>query len=274
MCISRARLPMTGSSVRRYRGAILRRPENAVSLTPMKSAKVPYGLRIIENCIDCEARPNALFCNLGPAATADLNAIRQVSVYPAGAVLFVEGQPGQGLYILCSGRAKLTASSRRGRSVIIRVANAGEVLGFSATVSGATYVGTAETLEPTQVNYLPRAQFLEFLGRHSDVAVRTAQHLSLELSRAYEQIARVALSPTVRSRLAGLLLESAGERKTVERGTRFQMRLTHEEVAEIISTSRETVSRLLGEFRREGLIEIRGAHVIIVDPAALGALIH
>lgn len=240
----------------------------------MAQARSPYGLKLIQSCIACPVREHGLFCNLGPEAVQELNAIRQSSVYPAGAVLFVEGQPAQGLYVLCSGKAKLTTSSSQGRAVIVRVAEAGEVLGLSAVMSSAAYEVSAQTLEPAEVNFLPRADFLRFLQSYGEVSVRVAQHLSMELRRAYNQVARIALAPTARAKLAGLLLDWASrDAQPPAKGARFQLLLTHEEIGELIGSSRETVTRLLSDFRRQGLIQTKGSFLILSDLAKLKAIL-
>jgi len=239
----------------------------------MEKGRAPYGLPIIQTCLACSVREDRLFCNLGPEALAELDTIRQTSAYPAGAVLFVEGQPCRGLFILCSGKAKLTTSSARGRSLIVRVAEAGEVLGLGAAVSNSAYDLSAESLEPAQISFLPREDFLRFLHEHGEVSVRVAQHLSMELYRAYRQMARIALAPSARAKLAGLLLEwGSCEVQPAPKGARFQLVLTHTEVGELIGSSRETVARLLNQFRRQGLVQIQGTLVTLLDPIGLEAL--
>lgn len=240
----------------------------------MADTRSPYGLKIIQSCVACPVREEGLFCNLGPQALQELTALRQASVYPAGAVLFVEGQPARGLFVLCSGKAKLTTSSSQGRAVIVRVAEAGELLGLSAVVSSVPYEVSAQTLEPAEVNYLPRADFLRFLQSYGEVALRVAQHLSLELRRAYNQVARIALAPTARAKLAGLLLDWADrDAQTASKAVRFQLLLTHEEIGELIGSSRETVTRLLSDFRRRGLIQIKGSVVTLAEPNRLKSIL-
>lgn len=240
----------------------------------MKKSPAPYGLHITQSCLACRAREESLFCQLGPAALEDLNKIRQASLYPKGAVLFVAGQPAHGLFVLCSGKAKLTTSSAQGRVLIVRVAGTGEVLGLSAVMSDATYETSAETLEPSEISFLPRNEFLQFLQKHGEVSLRVAQHLSMELRHAYEQATRIALAPTARAKLAGLLLEWGGiwgdsPGKTLH----FELLLTHEEIGELIGSSRETVSRLLSDFRRKGLVQIHGISITIPDRAKLAAIL-
>ena len=234
----------------------------------------PYGLEVIQSCLACPVREDRLFCNLPSAATSELNAMRQASVYPKGSVLYVEGQAPRGAFVLCAGSAKLTTTSARGRSLIVRIAEAGEVLGLASAVANTPYDVTAETLEPTEVNFLPRESVLRFLQNHGEVALRVAQHLSMELQRAYRQAARIALAPTARAKLAGLLLDWANyQARPTSNGATFQLRLTHEEIGELIGTSRETVTRTLQDLCQQGAIQIKGTTVLVSDPARLESLL-
>jgi len=92
--------------VSRKEGGILRDSD------PMRA---PYGLEIIESCLSCPHREDRLFCNLPPPAMQKLAAITSASSYPKGATLFVEGQVPRGVFILCSGRAKLSTTSADGK---------------------------------------------------------------------------------------------------------------------------------------------------------------
>jgi len=125
--------------------------------------RAPYGLEIIENCLACPHREDRLFCNLPPAAVQELAAITSASSYPKGATLFVEGQVPRGVFILCSGRVKLSTTSADGKTLIVRIADQGELLGLPATVTEKPYELTAEVIEPTQANFIPRQEFLNFL---------------------------------------------------------------------------------------------------------------
>src|ERR1700691_6248429 len=136
--------------------------------------KTPYGLEIIENCLTCPLHQDRLFCNLASGALAGLDAISSTSIYPKGAILFVEGQNPRGVFVICNGRVKLSASSADGKSLILRIADPGEVIGLPGTISGKAYEVTAEALEPIQANFIPRQAFLEFLKEHGQAALRVA----------------------------------------------------------------------------------------------------
>lgn len=229
---------------------------------------------MIQNCFACPIREESLFCDVGPEALQALNNLRRTALYPKGAVLYVEGQPCQGLFILCSGKVKLSASSALGRSVIVRVAKPGEILGLSAVISDTSYETSAETLEPAEANFLPREDFLSFLQNHGEVSMRVAQHLSMELQRAYHQVARLALAPTARAKLASVLLEWAtAEAPADSAKVQFHLRLSHEEIGAVIGSSRETVTRIFNDFRRRGLIKTKGTLVTVPDPEKLKALL-
>lgn len=146
-----------------------------------ESRRAPYGLEIIGNCLSCPHREDPLFCNLPPPILQRLAAITSPSSNPKGATLFVERQLARGVFVLCSGRVKLSTISADGETLIVRITDQVEVLGLPATVTGQTYELTAEltaeVIEPTQANFIPRQEFLNFLLEHDEVGLRVAQQL-------------------------------------------------------------------------------------------------
>jgi CRP/FNR family transcriptional regulator, cyclic AMP receptor protein len=102
----------------------------------VNTMSTPYGIQISENCLLCKLRQTGFFCDLPKASLEELEKVKYASSYPQDAVLFVEGQAPRGVYLICSGRVKLSTTSRDGKTLILRIARAGEVLGLHATVSG------------------------------------------------------------------------------------------------------------------------------------------
>jgi CRP/FNR family transcriptional regulator len=203
---------------------------------------------------------------------AELNEIRQTTVYPKGAMLFIAGQPARGIFVLCGGRAKLTVTSPRGQSVIVGLVSRGSVLGLDAVLSRTAYQVSAEMLEPAQVNFIAAPQLLRLFQERSSVQTRVAECLAVETRHARTQAARIALGRGVENRLAGLLTELATTARHDTAGAHINLGLTHEEIGALIGTSRETVTRLLNGFRRRGLVRIRDGVVTIPDPARLAAI--
>lgn len=236
--------------------------------------RVPYGLEIIENCLVCPHREDRLFCNLPEPSVKALSAITSSAAYPKGATLFVEGQPARGVFILCSGRVKLSTSSADGKTLILRIAEPGEVLGLPATVTGSNYELTSDILEPAQANFIGRTEFLNFLKENGEAALRVAQQLGETYHLAIAEMRTIGLSHSASEKLARFLLEwSANDSE--ERGqVRIKMTLTHEEIAQMIGSSRETVTRLLAEFRRKGLLQVSGSTLILRSRAALEAIVN
>jgi CRP/FNR family transcriptional regulator, cyclic AMP receptor protein len=233
----------------------------------------PYGLQIIENCVLCKLRHAGFFCDLPKQSLDDMEKIKYASGYPQGAILFVEGQSPRGIYIICSGRVKLSTTSRDGKTLILRIAEEGEVLGLHGCVSGKPYDLTAETLQPCQLDFIKRDDFLKFLQNHGDACLNAAQHLSQNCQNAYEMIRSLGLSHSVSEKLARLLLEWSSDGEKTKEGIRIKVSLTHEEMAQLIGTSRETVTRVLGEFREKNLAQLRGSTLLIKNKAALEQLV-
>jgi len=124
------------------------------------------GLNCVESCLTCHLRSRSFFCDLSPSSIEDFNKIKHAAVFPEHAAVLVEGQSPCGVFILCQGRVKLSTTSREGKTLIVRIAEAGEVLGLHAVVTGSPYELTAETMQPCQLNFVGRDDMLHFLGGH------------------------------------------------------------------------------------------------------------
>jgi CRP/FNR family transcriptional regulator len=183
----------------------------------------------------------------------------------------VEGQAPRGLFIVCSGRVNLSTTSREGKILILKSVNAGETVGLSASISGMPYEVTAETATPCQVGFVDRKHFTELMESHSEIGVHTAHTLSREYQTAYRDIHDLVLTRSSAGKLARLLLSQA-PRQDTEDETRIQIAMTHEEMAQRIGASRETVTRLLTNLRKKRLIRLDGPTLVIRDRSGLEAL--
>jgi CRP/FNR family cyclic AMP-dependent transcriptional regulator len=229
----------------------------------------PYGLEIIESCITCPHREERLFCDLSPEGVKHLASITSPATYPKGAMLFVEGQQSRGVFVLCTGRVKLSTSSADGKTLILRVAEAGDVLGLAGTLSGKSYELTAEVLEPAQTNFIDRTSFLDFLRVRGEAALRVAQLLSETYHAAIAEMRTIGLSHSAGEKLARFLLDWAADKPEQKGEIRSKLTLTHEEIAQMVGTSRETVTRLFADFKKRKLIEVKGSTLIIRDRSGL-----
>ncbi len=234
--------------------------------------KAPYGLEIVDDCAECASPTSGFFCSFSDAARHSLNEVSHKSVLPAGALLFVEGQSPRGMFILCSGKVNLSTTSREGKILILKTAEAGEALGLSAAISGVGYESTAETSTPCQLNFVDRKHLLELMQLHSEVAEHAAQCLSRDYQTAYRDIHDLVLTRSSAGKLARLLLSHSPAQGVEEAESRIHSAMTHEEMAQRIGSSRETVTRLLSDLKKKRLIRLDGSTLVIRDRTALKAL--
>jgi len=152
----------------------------------------------------------------------------------------------------------------------MKIARAGEVLGLSAALSGRPYEMTAVTLDPCQVNFIRRDDFLRFLKDDVQVCLKVAEQLSEKYNAVCKEVRSLGLSHSAAEKLANLLLEwSSGHEDPSKPEPRVKLRLTHEEIGQMIGTSRETVTRLLADLKKQQILNVRGSTLVIRDQAAL-----
>ena len=141
----------------------------------------PYGFELTESCQTCTLRKNGFFCQLEAAAMKQFDSSKASSVYPEGAVLFIEKQAARGVFVVCEGQVKLSISSSEGKKLIVRIAKPGEMLGLKAVVGGTPYEVTAETLRPCQVAFIRRDDFLRFIADHPEVYQNIVKQMATSL---------------------------------------------------------------------------------------------
>src|ERR1700693_4214028 len=230
----------------------------------------PYGMEIEESCITCRLRADRIFCDLPANALRAFENIKYATAYPEGAVLFVEGQVPRGIFVLCKGSVKLSINSPTGRTVIVKLAEPGEVLGLSATISGKPYEVTAETIDPCQINFVKRDDFLRFLKDDVEACFKVAEQLGEKYHNACREVRSLGLSHSAAEKLATLLLDwSTKNGEAAKPEPRLKIRHTHEEIAQMIGTSRETVTRLFAELKKHQIWESKGSTLVIRNTAAL-----
>lgn len=239
------------------------------SQTNHKSMKTLTEPPTRSDCLGCDQRSRPYFCSLSDESLKKLSRHAGPHAYAKGATLFVQGEMCDGVYVLCSGRVKLITYSEEGRSIIVSVAEPGAVLGLPACVAGVAFEATARASAPCLVNFVGQNEFLDLLGSDPSVARNTIRELSFLYRKAHSQLCSLGLSVSASDKLGKLLLEWCNGSGSAEMGVHIQMLYTHEELAEMIGTSRETVTRLLKAFKGRGLIRLNGSDLFIPNPARL-----
>jgi CRP/FNR family transcriptional regulator len=150
------------------------------------------GTTVQSSCVTCDFRPDRFFCDMPSASLKDFDEIKSLASYRRNTVLFAEGRPVRGIYILCDGRAKLSICSETGRRLTLRIAGPGEVLGMGAALSNTPYEITAELLDNSQVVFVRRKELLKFLREHPGICLQVVHMLSQELHGAYERVRKIS----------------------------------------------------------------------------------
>ena len=237
--------------------------------------KISHGIEIVDDCSRCHLQKGRFFCDFSQDALKIFDTISFPTVFPKGTTLFVEGQTARGIYVLCQGRVKLTTCSSEGKMMILDIVEPGEALGISATISGLPYEITAEAIEPCQANFVRKEDFTRLLSENVEACLSVAQQLSRNYHKAYSQIRSLGLSSTAAQKLANLLLDWCSSKGNGNsQSYRLKMRLTHEEIAEMIGTSRETVSRLFKDFKMREIIRLEGSNLVVVDRSKLETVVN
>jgi len=231
-----------------------------------------YAMPFGERCESCRKMPGGFLTALSPDALQAFEAAKHTSSYPSGAMLFFEGQESNGVFLLCKGRVKLTMAGSDAKSIIVRIAEPGELIGLDGAIPGKPSTMTAETFDPCVVHTVRREAFRKLMHRHQDICVAVAEQLGDHYRSACSHIRSLGLSRTASEKIVHFLLEWATKGRQTNEGLRVNIPLKHEEIAQIVGVSRETVTRTLTDLRHRSLISTRGPAVLIHDKSALQAL--
>ena len=209
-------------------------------------------------------------CDSPISQVRGLDDLKVSKYYPRGSVLFVEGQRTRGVYVLCEGRAKVSISSAEGKILLLRIAQAGDLLGVNSVLKGLPYEATVETLERCRIDFVSHVDFIKLLDKSKTARVGVSQALGSELSDVVERARSLLLSQSSAEKLARLLLKWCDDLgKPTPQGIRLNHGLTQEEIAQMICTSRETVSRLLTGLKRKQIVRLNGTGIFVRNRAAL-----
>ena len=226
---------------------------------------------IPNDCLSCTLRQTCDFCNLPQPLMSAFNAMGHLTLYPSNATLLTEGQIPRGVYIACSGRSKLSVEARDGKTIILKIAGGRQLLGLSAVISGGPSPITVTTIELCQIKFVERDGFLRLIESNSHAALACATLLAREITTSFDDVHELLLARSSTEKLARLLLSwVSAVPHNLE--LRVPTEFTHEEIAQMIGSSRETVTRLLSDLKRKNLIRLEGAMLVIPNRIALQAV--
>lgn len=190
-------------------------------------------------------------------------ALSIIRTYPKGVYVFYEGEPGDGFYFVKKGKLKLTKLLPDGKEKILHFVQDGDIFAELLLFDGGPFPASAQTMVESQVGVIRNADMEKLLRDNPDISWRILRVLSRRLRQAVEQMRDMAFRDAY-GRLAGGLLSLAQEYgvQTPE-GLKIDLPLSQQELANLTGTSRETVARILGQWKRDGLLDVRQQHLII-----------
>ncbi len=231
-----------------------------------------FGLEQVSKCASCPRESPGVFCDLPYPLSRDFARVAHTRRVPGGETLLREGQSPIGIFIVCRGRVKLSIGGDNDNGVILRMADPGSVLGLNSAVSGNPIGVTATTVFPSTLDFISRPDFLKLLREHSELWMRVAQQLSIYCDTACQRIRAIRLPQSATEKLARVLAQwSATTGGNFAESVMIPVR-THEELGRMVGITRETVSRLLGEFRKNNVVDLKGSQLRVLDAEALKRL--
>lgn len=218
------------------------------------------------DCSKCSKKNGSIFCK--SKDFDHLNRLKISSEYKRGQTIFNEGTTPFGLYCVNDGKIKISKQSDDGRELIIRLAKSGDLIGYKALLSGQKYTASAIALDDCRVCFIPKDAFLDILKRDHELSLGLMGLISSELRKAETKVAQLAQKP-VRERLAETLLLLKETFGLKEDGKTINVLLSREEIANIVGTATESIIRSLSEFRKDGIVDLEGQKITIINEQLL-----
>lgn len=214
-----------------------------------------------------------LFDGISPSEMQEMEKITRMEEVKKRQPFYLPGDPSSNVYLLKRGRVKLANTAASGKEVTFDILEPGEVFGELEVLEGLPRETAAEALDDAMICVIRREDFDRYLTMHPNITVKLTKLIGLRLRRIQSRIEDLVFRD-VPARLAHLLLELGKSDGAQEpRGIRIKAKLTHQEMANLIGCSRETVSATLGQFRDEGLLQLDGRTMTILDSKGLSRLL-
>ncbi len=181
------------------------------------------------------------------------------------AVILLEDEEGDTLFIILNGKVKVTTFSETGKEVIFSILNEGDFFGDMSLLDGKPRSATVISIEESELRLIRRSEFLRLLEKHPRIALVLLEELTSRLRKADERIESLAILD-VTGRIAGILLQLADERgEDTPEGILIRSRPTHQELGNMVGTTRETVTRVLKQLENKKYITMAGKNLTILD---------
>jgi CRP/FNR family transcriptional regulator len=225
------------------------------------------------DCAVCKASTGCCFTHLPLAERSPLNALIRHHTYQRGEMIFQQGAVISECYILCEGKIRLTRGTTRRSQYVVRLLSSGDLFGASALVEAKASLVEARALTESVVGWLNLSDLQGLLRRDPLIALELQKRLAQEVSELYVRLAEQA-NLGIHGRLIQLLLELGQKYGRIsERELLIDLELTEQEIAEMLGSSREWISKQMSKLQRRGLIYHGRGKTVILDEAGLRRII-
>jgi CRP-like cAMP-binding protein len=220
------------------------------------------------HCQTCPSRHDSLLSCCRDEELEVLALSKTCQQYASGQAIFHEGSRALGLYCVHDGKIKVTKTGGDGKEQIIRLARGGDMLGYRGLVGGTPHSASAIALGDCTVCFIPKADFFRQLEGNAQFSQALMQLLSKALGEAEERMLHLSYKP-VRERLAEALLLLMRTYRTLGELQPFTMSISREDLGALMGTTKETTTRMLSEFKEEGILTTKGSAITIIAPIRL-----
>lgn len=210
-----------------------------------------------------------IFATLSDAEFRSLQGIFLIRSFRRNQVIFLEEETGKYMYIVLAGKVKVTKTTPEGKETVLAIHQPGDFFGEMALLDGKTAPATVSAMEDCRIATVSGSDFQNYLMRNEKVVKQIIQVLCSRLRQVWAQVHSLSYS-TADARIRGTLLQLSRKHGVPDaRGIIIDLKITHQELAGMVGTSRETVSRTLAKLQRDGILQIDGRRIILRDPKAL-----
>lgn len=216
------------------------------------------------DCAVCESRGKSVFCDLHKEELDQIDSEKGCSLYKKGQIVFNSGSYPHGLFCVKEGKIKIFRVGDEGKEQIVRLAKAGDILGYRALLSGDKYASSAEVIDDSKICFIPSQAFLKILEGNGILSMHIMKLLSDDLKSAEHKMIDMAQKP-VRERVAEALLYLKQTYGLADDGQTINVVLSREDIANIVGTATETTIRLLSELKNDQVIALNGKRISILD---------
>lgn len=216
------------------------------------------------NCSDCIARKHSIFANCPKDTLNEINLAKQEITVKTGEDLFHEGKHPRGLLCVKEGKIKVSQLGYDGKEQIVHLIKDGDTMGHRALFDDEIYSCSAIALDESEVCFIPKSTFFEILSNNGNLTIEIAKVLAKELKEA-EHVITTTSQLTVKHRLINTLVKLYHLYGYEDDNATINIKMTRDDIANLVGTTRETVTRKLYELQDQNLIKLKGKKIVILE---------